>query len=35
MGPPLDVESLRDLQQLLRDLDAEGGTAFQRARIFP
>lgn len=31
----LDLDSLRDLQRLLRDLDAELRMAVQRARIFP
>jgi len=31
----LDVDSLRDLQRLLRDLDAEHRMAVQRARICP
>ena len=31
----LDVESLRELQRLLRDLDAERRMAVQRARMMP
>lgn len=31
----LDLESLRDLQRLLRDLDAEHQMAVQRARMLP
>jgi hypothetical protein len=31
----LDVESLRELQRLLRDLDAEQQAAVQRARLTP
>ena len=30
-----DVESLRELQRLLRDLDAERRMAVQRARMMP
>jgi len=31
----LDLKSLRELQRLLRDLDAEARMAAQRARMFP
>jgi len=31
----LDERSLRELQRLLRDLDAEQRAAVQRARLFP
>ena len=31
----LDLKSLRELQRLLRDLDAEARMAAQRARLFP
>ncbi len=31
----LDLNSLRELQRLLRDLDAEKRMAAQRARMFP
>ncbi|HHH30182.1 MAG TPA: hypothetical protein ENK57_17830 [Polyangiaceae bacterium] len=31
----LDLESLRELQRLLRDLDAERRAAVQRARLTP
>jgi len=31
----LDMDSLRELQRLLRDLDAERRMAVQRARITP
>lgn len=31
----LDLKSLRELQRLLRDLDAEARMATQRARMFP
>ncbi len=31
----LDERSLRELQRLLRDLDAEQRAAVQRARVFP
>ena len=31
----LDLDSLRDLQRLLRDLDAERRMAVQRARMMP
>ena len=31
----LDLDSLRELQRLLRDLDAERRTAVQRARLAP
>jgi len=31
----LDIKSLRELQRLLRDLDAEKRMAAQRARIYP
>ena len=31
----LDLKSLRELQRLLRDLDAEKRMAAQRARIYP
>jgi len=31
----LDIKSLRELQRLLRDLDAEARKAAQRARMFP
>lgn len=31
----LDMESLRELQRLLRDLDAERRMAVQRARMMP
>ena len=31
----LDIKSLRELQRLLRDLDAEQRMAAQRARMFP
>jgi hypothetical protein len=31
----LDLNSLRELQRLLRDLDAESRMAAQRARMFP
>ena len=31
----LDLDNLRELQRLLRDLDAERRRAVQQARIFP
>jgi len=31
----IDIKSLRELQRLLRDLDAEKRMAAQRARMFP
>ena len=31
----MEVDGLRDLQRLLRDLDAEQRMAVQRAQIFP